>query len=91
MFSEPVGLIEIEGPVETLRNLDDVVGLLLVDSTATELENGRWTITAYATDVAVSEVQARGATVTVEMTSAEFTAYMDQVRLETDSDGQGEV
>jgi hypothetical protein len=58
-----MNLIQIEGPDETVRGLIDVPDMILVLVSTDRLADGRVRTAAYATDRAIGEIEARGATV----------------------------
>lgn len=66
--------IYIEGPIDTVWGLVDVPDMLLQLMGPEDLGDGNIRVSAYATDEAVTEVQNRGATVTVIFDNEEMAA-----------------
>lgn len=80
-----MSLIVIRGSAEVVRGLADIEGLKLDDESATR-DGENWQLTAEATDAAIAEVQGRGATVEVLMTTAQYEEHMAQVMAQIQGD-----
>jgi len=66
--------IYIDGPLETVRALVDVPDMILQLKGPEDLGDGNIRVSAYATDEAITVVQARGVTVTVVFDNDEMAA-----------------
>jgi hypothetical protein len=53
-------LIRIAGPTEAMRRLQEVEGLDFERTSASRLDDDTWQVSGYATDEALSELEARG-------------------------------
>jgi hypothetical protein len=71
--------IYIDGPPDTLRGLVDVPDMILRLKGPESLEDGNIRVSAYATDEAITEVQNRGATVTVVFNNDEMAARTNEL------------
>ncbi len=74
-----MNLIHIEGAEATVLGLRDISDIILVLSSGESIPGGRIRVAAYATDRAITEIEARGVTVTVLMNNAELKAHMDEL------------
>jgi hypothetical protein len=74
-----MNLVRITAPTDTLRALHDIDGLDTARGSLREAGENQWTLSGYATDDAVVEIRARGATVDILQTDAEIQPYLDQV------------
>ena len=64
-------LVQIEGPTDIMRRLPGIEGLHVSRHSARLQAEGRWQVSAYATDDAVAAVQRDGCAVRVVMTHEE--------------------
>jgi hypothetical protein len=71
--------VKIEGPSETVRGLRDIPDLILISAHTDLLGDDRIRTAAYATDRALVEIEARGATFTITMDSEELEAHLDEL------------
>lgn len=76
-----MNLVQIDAP-ETLLTGGDVPrteGLNLAGHGSSRLENGRWRIAGYATDEAISTLEANGCTVTVILNNEQLRQHEETV------------
>ena len=71
--------IYIDGPLDTVRALVDVPDMILQLKGPEDLGDGNIRVSAYATDEAITEVQNRGATVTVIFDNDEMAARTNEL------------
>ena len=71
--------IYIDGPLDTVRGLVDVPDMILRLKGPKSLGDGNIRVSAYATDEAITEVQNRGATVTVIFDNDEMAARTNEL------------
>lgn len=71
--------IYIDGPLDTVRGLVDVQDMILRLKGPQSLGDGNIRVSAYATDEAITEVQNRGATVTVIFDDDEMAARTNEL------------
>ena len=72
--------VQIEAPEEVLTtSTAEISGLSLHDHGSRKLENGRWLISAYATDEAVSALESLGCRVTILMNNEELRQHQLKV------------
>ena len=85
-----INLVTIRGSAQQMRDLkaDPVEGIDVHYDGVRLADGGLFETGAYASEDAISEIQARGITVEVQMTSAELTAHWAQLDAEaTDPEG----
>lgn len=72
-------MILIDGPENILRGLQDIQDLILELKTARTLSAGQFRVGAYATDRAITEIQGRGATVSIILNNEDLQARIDNL------------
>lgn len=82
--------VQIEGPRDVLLGLVNIPGLQIFRHTATQIDADRWVVSAYATDDAIAQVEARGATVNIIMSAEELRQHQERVFRQIGS-GEGEA
>ena len=80
-----MNIIRIEGSEATVRGLADIPDLILIMNGTDTLGNGDFNTPAYATDRAIGEIQARGASVVVVADNTELEATLDDLFVLIDS------
>ena len=78
-----MSLVTIRGTADQIRRLDDVPELM-IDRESAHNEGAVWRVSAHASDAAVSEVQSRGVTVDVLMTTAALNQHLSVVEAQID-------
>jgi len=53
-------LVRIAGPTDIMRRLGEVEGLDFERTSATRIDDDTWQVAGYATDAALTEIEARG-------------------------------
>ena len=74
-----VALIQIDGTADGLRGLSDMSGLHLVKPSIEDLGADRYRMSAYAPESLIPDLEARGLTVRVLMTSQSIDEFHRQV------------
>jgi len=74
-----LNFIYIDGPRDTLLALRDIADMVLRLKGAQTLPDGNLRVSAYATDDAITEIQNRGASVTVIFNNDELKARTDEL------------
>ena len=70
-----MGLLQLETSAEVLAGLGDIGGLYLIRSTVESLGAGRYRIAGYGAESLVPQLEARGCTVRLLMTSTEVDQF----------------
>ena len=71
-------LVTIQGEVEAIRSLADIPTLEIIDETARRIEDDQVMVAAFADDAAKAAAQARGLTVTLIKTEAQYNADVQE-------------
>jgi hypothetical protein len=72
-----LNFISIDAAAETLLGLEDINDAIIELGSSETLPDGQIRIAGYATDRAISEIQSRGATVTIIFNNDELKARTD--------------
>ena len=75
-----MNLVRIEGDSEAALGLRDLADAILIWESFDQLEDGRVSVAAYATDRALTEIEGRGFGVTVVTDNAELEARLAELR-----------
>lgn len=86
-----MNIIQIQGSREIVGSLNDITGLTLNRRTTTQLEGDQVSISGYASDEALETIRARGASVTVISSSAEWNQKMEDIYRDVESNDSGNV
>jgi hypothetical protein len=74
-----ISQVEISGPAMAIQSLLDVDGMTLVEHSERQLGPDEWTVLTYSTPGAMREAQARGCTLNILMSAAEFAKHLKKV------------
>jgi hypothetical protein len=74
-----MGLLQLEMTAEVMAGLNDLRELHLVRSSVVDLGAGRFRIAGYGSEVLIPELESRGCTVEVVMTTAQIERFHDRV------------
>jgi hypothetical protein len=74
-----MGLLQLDTTAEVLAGLGDLPELYLIRPTVLDLGVGRYRISAYGPEELIPELEARGCTVRVLMTTAEIEQFHQRV------------
>ena len=74
-----MNLVEISGSREVVMALNHIDGLMLSRRSVKPLEDNQFSVSGYASDAAIDVVRARGATVTVTTSSADWEREMAEI------------
>jgi hypothetical protein len=74
-----VNLVRIEGDAEIAGGLGDIADAIVVWTSFDQLEDGRVSVAAYATDRALTEIEGRGLNVKVVSDNAALEARLEEL------------
>lgn len=83
-----MNMITVEGTEAEVRGARDVVGFLPAMGSARKLGADHWSLSGYATDTAVAQIEALGAIVTIHRNNEQVDELLADLRTDdTDSPG----